>query len=60
MNSKVARHKTHVVSVGNLKIGGEFPILVQSMTNTDTADIESTVNQIIEFKIKRQTDRVNG
>lgn len=49
MNSKVARHKTHVVSVGNLKIGGEFPILVQSMTNTDTADIESTVNQIIEL-----------
>jgi len=49
MDSKVGRHKTHVVSVGNLKIGGDFPILVQSMTNTDTADIESTVNQIIEL-----------
>ncbi len=37
-----------VVKVGNLEIGGGKPIVVQSMTNTDTRDIESTVSQILE------------
>jgi (E)-4-hydroxy-3-methylbut-2-enyl-diphosphate synthase len=40
------RHKTQAVSVGNVVLGNGQPIVVQSMTNTDTADIEATVNQI--------------
>ena len=40
------RHETKQVRVGNLAIGGNAPIRVQSMTNTDTADIEATVSQI--------------
>ena len=37
---------SRVVKVGNLLIGGENPIVVQSMTNTTTSDVEATVNQI--------------
>ena len=43
------RKVTHQVSVGNIKVGGGAPVVVQSMTNTDTADVASTVNQIIEL-----------
>src|SRR5579872_1555518 len=39
------RRKAVVVDVGGVKVGGEHPIVVQSMTNTDTADVQSTVNQ---------------
>jgi (E)-4-hydroxy-3-methylbut-2-enyl-diphosphate synthase len=39
------RRKTRVVMVGNLGIGGDEPIRVQTMTNTDTLDIEATVAQ---------------
>jgi len=38
--------KTRVVSVGSVKIGGENPIVIQSMTNTDTRDVSATVAQI--------------
>src|SRR5471032_458655 len=41
-----ARHKTTQVMVGNIAVGGGAPIVVQSMTNTDTADIDGTVAQI--------------
>jgi (E)-4-hydroxy-3-methylbut-2-enyl-diphosphate synthase len=41
-----ARHRTVQVEVGNVKVGGGAPIVVQSMTNTDTADVESTVTQV--------------
>ena len=41
------RHETKQVQVGGLAIGGDAPIRVQSMTNTDTADIEATTNQIV-------------
>src|SRR5471032_900360 len=41
-----ARHKTTQVMVGNIAVGGGAPIVVQSMTNTDTADIAGTVAQI--------------
>lgn len=37
---------SRVVKVGNLLIGGENPIVIQSMTNTTTSDVEATVNQI--------------
>src|ERR1700704_1000310 len=40
------RHKTTQVMVGNIAVGGGAPIVVQSMTNTDTADVEGTVAQI--------------
>jgi (E)-4-hydroxy-3-methylbut-2-enyl-diphosphate synthase len=39
------RRKTVAVNVGGVKVGGDNPIVVQSMTNTDTADVVSTVNQ---------------
>ena len=37
---------THTVTVGRLKMGGGNPILIQSMTNTDTRDVEATLSQI--------------
>ncbi|MEM6406262.1 MAG: flavodoxin-dependent (E)-4-hydroxy-3-methylbut-2-enyl-diphosphate synthase [Pseudomonadota bacterium] len=40
------RHITVPVAVGQYTIGGAAPILIQSMTNTDTADITATVNQV--------------
>ncbi len=43
------RKITHPVLVGNVKVGGGAPIVVQSMTNTDTADVTATVNQIMEL-----------
>jgi len=41
-----ARHKTTQVMVGSVAVGGGAPIVVQSMTNTDTADVEGTVAQV--------------
>src|SRR6266702_6489679 len=41
-----ARRKSSAVRVGNVIIGGSAPIVVQSMTNTDTADIDGTVAQV--------------
>src|SRR5438046_3360562 len=43
------RRKTYGVSVGHVRVGGGAPIVVQSMTNTDTADIESTFKQTMEL-----------
>ena len=43
------RLKTYGVKVGRVHVGGGAPIVVQSMTNTDTADIESTVQQSMEL-----------
>lgn len=40
-------YKTNTVKVGNVLIGGENPVVVQSMTDTYTADIEKTVKQIL-------------
>ena len=45
----IIRRKTKVVKVGNVNIGGDNPISVQSMTNTLTTDIKSTINQIQEI-----------
>ena len=41
-----ARRRTIPVRVGDVTVGGDAPIVVQSMTNTDTADIDSTVAQV--------------
>ncbi|MGL4605874.1 MAG: flavodoxin-dependent (E)-4-hydroxy-3-methylbut-2-enyl-diphosphate synthase [Eubacteriaceae bacterium] len=43
------RKKTKVVAVGNVKIGGGNPIIIQSMTNTDTRDVSRTVKQIADL-----------
>src|SRR5215813_2352056 len=43
------RRKTNGVNVGQVQVGGNAPIVVQSMTNTDTADIESTLKQTVEL-----------
>ena len=43
------RKITHQVIVGDVKVGGGAPIVVQSMTNTDTVNVSATVNQIIEL-----------
>lgn len=40
------RRKTTQVQIGNVKIGGDNPIAIQSMCNTDTRNVEATVNQI--------------
>jgi len=45
----IKRRKTKVISVGNVKIGGDNPISVQSMCNTDTRDIKATSKQIQEL-----------
>lgn len=45
-NSKIRRNRTEVVKIGSVKIGGNNPIAVQSMTNTDTRDVAATVRQI--------------
>lgn len=42
----IRRRKTRTIQVGPLAIGGQAPIAVQSMTNTDTRDVEATVRQI--------------
>src|SRR5664279_3881971 len=41
------RRKAVVVDVGGVKVGGDHPIVVQSMTNTDTADVTGTVNHVM-------------
>ncbi len=46
----IKRKKTKIINVGNVKIGGDNPISVQSMTNTLTTDIKATINQINEIQ----------
>jgi (E)-4-hydroxy-3-methylbut-2-enyl-diphosphate synthase len=43
------RRRSAVVNIGGVKIGGSHPVVVQSMTNTDTADTVATVNQVMEL-----------
>src|SRR5215471_2209476 len=47
--SRHPRRKTYGVKVGHVQVGGVAPIVVQSMTNTDTADVESTLQQTLEL-----------
>lgn len=47
--AKHPRRKTHGVKVGHVRVGGGAPIVVQSMTNTDTADVEATLQQTLEL-----------
>ncbi|MBU1425039.1 MAG: flavodoxin-dependent (E)-4-hydroxy-3-methylbut-2-enyl-diphosphate synthase [Gammaproteobacteria bacterium] len=45
----ISRHRTQCVHVGDIGIGGDMPVVVQSMTNTDTADAEGTARQVYEL-----------
>ena len=47
--SMLKRSETYTVKVGGVEIGSAHPIRVQSMTNTDTSDVKSTVDQILEL-----------
>src|SRR6516164_13499 len=49
MSTELHRHKTVAVEVGGVTVGGGAPIVVQSMTNTDTADVEATARQVAEL-----------
>ena len=49
MSKVIKRKKTHKVKVGNVFVGGDAPVVVQSMTNTDTEDAKSTADQIYEL-----------
>jgi (E)-4-hydroxy-3-methylbut-2-enyl-diphosphate synthase len=48
-NSHITRKKTYGVKVGHILVGGGAPVVVQSMTNTDTADANSTFQQCLEL-----------
>lgn len=48
-HSHTMRRVTRQVMIGHVAVGGEVPVVVQSMTNTDTADAESTVRQVFEL-----------
>ncbi len=45
--AEITRRRSVAVNIGGVKVGGANPIVVQSMTNTDTADVTSTVNQVV-------------
>ncbi len=49
LENKIIRRKTKTIKVGNVDVGGNSPISVQSMTNTLTKDVEATVKQINEL-----------
>jgi len=49
MSAEIARKTSIPVMVGGVKIGGDAPIIVQSMTNTDTADVERTAGQVADL-----------
>lgn len=43
------RHQTHAVNVGGVIVGGNAPVVVQSMTNTNTADVAATTQQVLQL-----------
>jgi (E)-4-hydroxy-3-methylbut-2-enyl-diphosphate synthase len=49
MSGPAARRKSVGVDVGGVLVGGGAPVVVQSMTNTDTADIDATVRQVMQL-----------
>src|SRR5882724_632299 len=48
-DSDIRRRRTRQVRVAGVAIGGGAPVVVQSMTNTDTADVEATARQVGEL-----------
>ncbi|MHB0776251.1 flavodoxin-dependent (E)-4-hydroxy-3-methylbut-2-enyl-diphosphate synthase [Halomonas sp. WWR20] len=51
MHSPIIRRKSRQIHVGKVAVGGDAPIAVQSMTNTDTADVAATVAQIRRLEV---------
>ncbi|MBV8819833.1 MAG: flavodoxin-dependent (E)-4-hydroxy-3-methylbut-2-enyl-diphosphate synthase [Acidobacteriaceae bacterium] len=47
--ASIQRRESVAVNIGGVWVGGRHPIVVQSMTNTDTADVPATVNQVMEL-----------
>src|SRR5260221_12595519 len=45
----IQRRKSVTVRIGNVRVGGDVPVVVQSMTNTDTADIPGTIQQVAQL-----------
>ncbi len=45
----IQRRKSVTVKIGNVRVGGSVPLVVQSMTNTDTADIPGTIQQVAQL-----------
>ena len=47
--NRIVRRATRQVQIGSVQIGGDAPIVVQSMTNTDTTDSAATAEQVIQL-----------
>ena len=47
--STIKRRQSYTAKIGNVRVGSDAPVMVQSMTNTDTADVASTVQQVAEL-----------
>jgi (E)-4-hydroxy-3-methylbut-2-enyl-diphosphate synthase len=47
--AEIKRRKSYTANIGGVRVGGDAPVVVQSMTNTDTADIRSTVRQVADL-----------
>lgn len=50
VNPMIIRRRTRTIQVGTVPVGGDNPIVVQSMTNTDTRDTEKTIEQILRLE----------
>jgi (E)-4-hydroxy-3-methylbut-2-enyl-diphosphate synthase len=47
--AQIQRRKTVTAKIGNVRVGGDAPVVVQSMTNTDTADVAATIAQVAQL-----------
>ncbi len=47
--AEIKRRKSYTANIGGVRVGGDAPVVVQSMTNTDTADIRATVQQVADL-----------
>ena len=59
-NTKQIRELTKEIRIGDRVIGGSYPILIQSMTNTKTQDVDATVEQILRLEDARSEERRVG
>ena len=48
-DNNINRRKSNEVCIGDVKVGGNNPIVIQSMTDTNTSEIDKTTNQIVEL-----------
>jgi (E)-4-hydroxy-3-methylbut-2-enyl-diphosphate synthase len=47
--ASIQRRKSVVAKIGEVRVGGDAPVVVQSMTNTDTADVQATIQQVAQL-----------